>query len=488
MRKRDKLYRLIKTLGKAEKKHFMLYANAFIKKEKNSYVLLFQYIAKHKIESDEELLAIAPPNTFKNLTGIKTYLYKKILDSLIIANQHAQSELYLELLKAQCLHQKGLSEDALIILKNLEAKVDTATYSYTHLDNYLIQLNIHASNPHTSTFYDELGSLLNKIQSFLEIQTLENQYKLLNIEAVAKTRNLNIKKEQSHSNLIDMLQHPLLKDTSHLKNDACHYLYYHTKFLVFNSLNDTENMFQIAKKHFELVFKNETLITRNILLGWGNLLNACISKNDVGCFQQYIHLLNPIVPQDNTQKGYYVYVKNWALLNLCTKLKLTDLFEKEFSIDIVHLETSPHYQKLLYVELASYYFHVKEFSKSLDIINKVSPKLEPKTNTELSFSLLFFLNHLELKNYILCYNLINNFQKKLKTHKPDAIIFHKILNTLKRLNKKLNAPLSSPSTIISIYQKLIELVDAETIYAYSNMYQYNYFKNWINEKIALSEN
>ena len=81
-RSTDILFQLIKSLEKAEKRHFKLYIKRSSGKEDLKIVRLFDAVDKLKEYDEKVLLKKLPAVTKPQLANLKTHLYKQILASL----------------------------------------------------------------------------------------------------------------------------------------------------------------------------------------------------------------------------------------------------------------------------------------------------------------------------------------------------------------------------------------------------------------------
>jgi hypothetical protein len=78
----DILFQLIKSLEKAEKRHFKLYINRSSAKEDLKIVRLFDALDKLEAYDEKSLLKKLPGTEKRQLYNLKTHLYKEIMASL----------------------------------------------------------------------------------------------------------------------------------------------------------------------------------------------------------------------------------------------------------------------------------------------------------------------------------------------------------------------------------------------------------------------
>lgn len=119
-RSTDILFQLIKSLQKAEKRHFKLYIKRSSAKDDLKIVQLFDVLDKLPDDYDEKLLLKKLPSVEKpQLANLKSHLYKQILSALRLLKTTENIDLQLSenLDYARLLYNKGLKIQALKILE-----------------------------------------------------------------------------------------------------------------------------------------------------------------------------------------------------------------------------------------------------------------------------------------------------------------------------------------------------------------------------------
>src|SRR5215210_5424684 len=115
----DALFQLVRSLEKAEKRHFKLYIKRSSAKEDLKIVQLFDALDKLE-DYDEKLLLKKLPSIEKpQLGNLKAHLYKQLLASLRLLKSTENVELQLneQLDYARILYNKGLKLQSLKILE-----------------------------------------------------------------------------------------------------------------------------------------------------------------------------------------------------------------------------------------------------------------------------------------------------------------------------------------------------------------------------------
>jgi tetratricopeptide (TPR) repeat protein len=118
-RNTDILFQLIKSLEKAEKRHFKLYIKRSSGNEDLKIVRLFDAIDKQKDYNDKQLLKKLSDVTKPQLANIKTHLYKQLLASLRLLKSTDSIDLQLteQFDYAHILYKKGLFMQSIRILE-----------------------------------------------------------------------------------------------------------------------------------------------------------------------------------------------------------------------------------------------------------------------------------------------------------------------------------------------------------------------------------
>ncbi|MEZ4986820.1 MAG: hypothetical protein R2795_17580 [Saprospiraceae bacterium] len=120
---KDPLFRLIKSLSSAEKRHFRLYANRTNLAGEKKFVQLFDLIDK-QTNYDEDLLIKKMPGTQTKgqLFNTKRHLYGELLTSLrlIYINKQIDIEIREQIDFARILYSKGMYMEGLRILERIK--------------------------------------------------------------------------------------------------------------------------------------------------------------------------------------------------------------------------------------------------------------------------------------------------------------------------------------------------------------------------------
>lgn len=133
----DILFQLIKSLEKAEKRHFKLYIKRSSGKEDLKIVRLFDALDHQKNYDEKQLLKKLDGMTKPQLANLKTHLYKQIMASLRLLKSADSMDLQLneQFDYAHILYKKGLFMQSLRIIERAKEIART-----NHKFNFLPQL------------------------------------------------------------------------------------------------------------------------------------------------------------------------------------------------------------------------------------------------------------------------------------------------------------------------------------------------------------
>src|SRR5687768_5823889 len=123
----DILFQLIKSLEKAEKRHFKLYIRRSSAKAELKIVRLFDALDKMKEYDEKNLRKKMPGVTRPQLANLKTHLYKQVLASLRLLKSADSMDLQLneQFDYAHILYKKGLFHQSLRILERVKETART---------------------------------------------------------------------------------------------------------------------------------------------------------------------------------------------------------------------------------------------------------------------------------------------------------------------------------------------------------------------------
>jgi len=178
----DILFQLIKSLEKAEKRHFKLYINRSSAKEDLKIVRLFDALDKQNEYDEKSLLKKLAGTEKRQLYNLKTHLYKQIMASLRLLKSTDSLDLQLneQFDYAHILYKKGLFSQSLKILDR--AKEVARTHQKFYYLAQVIAMEKRIENLHITS----------SIQTRADVLAGEANMVSHHIDAVARLSNLSL--------------------------------------------------------------------------------------------------------------------------------------------------------------------------------------------------------------------------------------------------------------------------------------------------------
>lgn len=170
------LFTLIKSLSKAEKRHFKLYAKRNFGTTDMKFVVLFDLLDKQKEHNPEFIKKKLSGTSDSALSGLRNHLYEQLMISLRLLHHNVPTIRIDELISfAKVLYSKGLYMQSLDQLKKakqlaLEYKYDTALYSILEQERHIELLFV------TDSGYDRANELVNSTQRIKELIDIKNDW------------------------------------------------------------------------------------------------------------------------------------------------------------------------------------------------------------------------------------------------------------------------------------------------------------------------
>lgn len=190
---KDPLFRLIKALTKAEKRHFKLFTNRTMDGQDRKFVQLFDIMDRQANYHEARILNKLAPDTDKlKLTNLKRHLYDQLLTSLrlIYVDKLIDLEIREQIDFARILYSKGLYMESLRLLERVKGVATAHNQDILHLEIVEFQKLIEARHITRSR------QIESKMDSLLEESTLRSRI----TQAASAMVNLSI---QIHGYYID---------------------------------------------------------------------------------------------------------------------------------------------------------------------------------------------------------------------------------------------------------------------------------------------
>ena len=423
-RSTDILFQLIKSLEKAEKRHFKLYIKRSSSREDLKVIQLFDAIDKGKDYDEKIILKKLPGIEKPQFANLKTHLYKELLASLRLLKSSDSIDLQLheQLDYARILYNKGLYLQSLKILE----KVKGLAKSY-HQESFLIQVislekkieTLHITRSGEGAA-DRLTAEANEVNNQRnEITALSNLALQLYQWYVKHGHARNAKDEKGvkqffKENLqVDIKKTKGFYQLLYLYQSYCWYAFIRQDFLMY---------YQYGKKWVDLFDRDPLMITvetGHYIKGMHNLLTANFNLRNFKQFDNYLYRFERFTfskaanRHDNFRMQAFVYLTSARINQHLMKgsfgegLKLVPAIEaglEEFDMYI-----DRHRVLVIQYKTALLYFGNGNYAESIDHLQKIiNGPVDMRIDLQCYARLLHLMAHFEMGNDAIIESLIKS--------------------------------------------------------------------------------
>ncbi|MGL6267125.1 MAG: hypothetical protein ACRC2O_04345 [Chitinophagaceae bacterium] len=429
----DALFQLVKSLEKAEKRHFKIYIKRSSDKEDLKVVQLFDAL-DNMDEYDEKILfrKINSLNKSK-LANLKTHLYKELLASLRLLKSKDSIDLQLSehLDNARLLYNKGLKLQSLKILDKAKELAHTNQKFNTlvqliSLEKKIETLHITRSSPEKTQVLAhesmEVSRHIERVTRLSNLALLLYRWYVIN----GHTRN---ETEEKDVNLFFKNYLPVnLNEVSgfyeqlYLYQSFCWYAFIRQDFL----LN-----YRYALKWVDLYAAQPLMITietGHYIKGLHSLLNAHFALRNFRGFDKALDSFETFAQtplankHDNFRVHTSIYINsariNRHLMKGTFSLGVKLVPEIESNLAEYALFVDPHRIMLFNYKIASLFFGSRDFDSAIDYLHRIiHGPVDMRIDLQCYARLVHLLSHYELGNYDILDSLsksVHRFFAKMK--------------------------------------------------------------------------
>lgn len=444
----DALFQLVRSLEKAEKRHFKLYIKRSSGKEDLKIIQLFDALDSLS-EYDEKLLLKKLKGVTKpQLANLKTHLYKQLLSSLRLLKTTENTDLQLsELLDhARLLYNKGLKIQSLKILEkakelaranqkfnfmaqviSLEKKIETLHITRSTLEK-TEQLSVEALE--ISGHIDRVTRLSNLAlllyRWYVKYGHARNEADEKDIRAFFKS---NIPQD---INAISGFYEKL-----YLYQSYCWYAFIRQDFLMY--YRNSEKWITLFDAHPAMI----GVETGHYVKGMHNLLNAHFDLRNYRKFQGTLQKFEafyktPIAQHhDNFRTHTSIYINiariNWHLMVGTFEEGVKLVPEIEANLKEYEIFVDKHRILVFNYKFAVLNFGAGRYNESIDyLLRIINGSLDLRNDLQCYARLLNLMAHYELGNFDIIDSLIKSVYRFMAKMKNLTVVEEEMFRFLKR--------------------------------------------------------
>ncbi len=413
--KTDDLIDLIRSLSRAEKRHFRLFVKRNQASEDILFLQLFDLLDKLKDYDEEVILKKIPSIKKRQLSNLKAHLYKQLLTSLRLLNKNHNEDIQIReaIDYARVLYNKGLYRQSLEILdkskkKAIASKFRTLAFEIIEFEKELESQYITRSiEGRAEELTEESLRLSEQIRQSNDFSNLALQLYGLFLK-VGYLRN-----QKDYFFLREFFQSRLPKTNINELDfmGRIHYCQSHVWY--YHMTQDFPQSYRYAQKWVDLFQEHPEYIKFHAplyLKGMHNLLNALFNNLYYERFIEVLEELNRFpekfdVKQSlNTEGLYYLYKYNHTINkhylegSFSEGLKIVDPIVKHIEQDTFNWDN--HRVMLFYYRIACLYFGSGDNSNAISYLNKIINQKNPDYRQDIQCfaRILNLIAHFELGN------------------------------------------------------------------------------------------
>lgn len=494
-RSADTLFQLIKSLEKAEKRHFKLYIKRSSAKEELKIVQLFDALDRMQDYDERTLLKRMPATEKRQLYNLKTHLYKQILASLRLLKSTDSIDLQLneQFDHAHILYKKGLFLQSLKILEKAK-EMARANQKFNFL-TLVIALEKRIEALHITR------SMLDRAERL----AVEANEVTVHIDMVARLSNLALmlyswyikhghaRNEEDEKDVIRFMKENLPVDAAkqtgfyerlYLYQSYTWYAFIRQEFLLY---------YRYTQKWVDL-FRSEPVMIRvetgHYIKGMHNLLNAHFDLRNFSKFETTLREFEEfaktprVVQHDNFRIQTFIYIAS-ARIN---KHSMTGTFKeglalvpdiekgmKEYSLFI-----DRHRILVLNYKIAILYFGSGDYETSIDYLQRIiNDNTDLRDDLQCYARLVHLLAHYELGNTAIIESLIRSVYRFMSKMKNLTVVEEQVLRFLRQ---SFNTPRSRVRSELAVLLGNIKHLEKNRFQTRS--FAYLDLISWLESKIS----
>lgn len=493
----DTLFNLIKTLTKAEKRNFKLYANRTQSRSQLKFIQLFDILDKQKEPNDEQVLKRIEGLKKNQLANMKQHLYRQILKSLRLIHQqkNVSIEIREQIDYAYILYGKGLYMQALKVLEKCRQLARENHLNILHLEILEFQKIIEERHiTRSRSVKKRIERLLT--QSHAQSEIIHNRSKLANLKIeihsfyikyghVQNERDMDIVR-RLFQNGLNQIKLERLSFFEKIFLHQAHVWYYYI-------LLDFNNCYSHAKKWVSIIEDNPQFLDFDpdlYMRGLHYMLTSTYHLKAIDKFNQHLIHFKKFeeerrkVFNDNSIILAFLYIQTSSinkhfLMGTFSEgvKKIPALLEK---LDEYSNKMDIHRILVFYYKIAYMYIANENYDTALDYLNAILDLKAGDLREDIqNYShLLSILAHFELGNYQLLEYMVGKVRKLLSKTKELNAVQRK---TFRFFNNIIKKPESEHMDLFKKFREEIRKIENDRLAIRDFMYLD--VPAWIDSKI-----
>jgi len=458
------LFKLVKTLTKAEKRHFKLYAKKIKQKGDVRFLKLFELLEKQ--DSYDEILTLSQFKKINKsqLTNLKRNLYKHLLISLRLLESKKQIEIQIREYTdfADILYNRGLYLQALKILAKAKKLAVDHHLDLLHLE--VIEFEKRIESRHiTRSSTERMNDLIN--ESSKRIGVMSSIVELSNLKLRLQRwfiNNGHMTKAKDQDRISRQFNEEVSGMEKSLRTFFEKVYYYQAHFWYHYILVEFDQCLLYAEKWIKLYNSNPAMIQQDVdmyMKGLHHYLTMAFFLNNAKLHKKLMSHFEVLAKEDQKlwhKKSSILYFLfsnqsrlNQSFLDRDYKEGIAIISKMNRQMKNYENQLDPHKLMIFYYKFACLYIANRQPAKAIDyllLINN-SPAKHLRTDIQVYSRLLQCVAHYDLG------------------HRD---ILDYLTRSTERFVNKIITQERIPSTILQLFKQLIRTPDSEQAHVFAH--------------------
>lgn len=495
-RSQDALFQLIKSLDKAEKRNFKLFAGRNTGASDLKIIQLFDLL--DKLDDYDETVFLKKNAALKKeqLPNLKAHLYRQILASLRTIREGGNVEVVLheQLEYAMILYDKGLYRQCLRLLDRVKEIART-----NHQNTFLLQALVFEKKIESLHITRSIGNRADELSA--EVRELNRRLAL-----IGQLSNLSLqlygwyirighaRNSRDLEAVREFFQSQLPNETPsagnfygrlYLAQAHCWHAFIGHDFLVY---------YRNAQRWVDLFRAEPQMVrveTSYYIKGMHNLLLANFMLRNRQKFEETLAAFEQFAQSEMATANYNIAAQTFIYLNLSRlngcflrgdfKNGLQLVPEIEAGLETFEAQIDRHRVLVFDYKIASLYFGSGQPGTAIDYLNRIiQSKTDLRSDLQCYARFLHLIAHYELGNYALLEHLIKSVYRFMLKMENLSMVEEEIFRFLRRAFQ-LQTPAQVRSAFVSLREKLQR---AENSRFESRSFMYLDIISWLESKIS----
>ncbi len=431
MPKNDKLFVLIKSMTKSEKRYFRLFADWHGRKRSSKYLALFDALDAQDVYDEEAMRhSLGSALETQHLAELKLYLYNSILKALYLFNLEDSVESRVSMLTRQgeILRRKKLhnqAEQLFAKATRLAMQNDQPYFAFDIYAQRYLQLVLEQNNP---DFAEKFERFFDELHHYNAINSNILDYWHLNARMyVAMNKVGQPRSEEDLAHYAAIMNHELMRNPDLALSPIAKRNYYLNHATYNRSINRPAKALEYYREILAMQMgskRTSNRLSSGIATNLYNICLTCIDARDPDAFARYHRMLLQECEQDPASASYRLRIN---ALSLVPNISISSGDFAAASEGIAQLEEAIRRYKgrmAIGFEVYTHFmgfvtqFGLEHYDRAIDYLNRILDNRRAEAEQKSMYyaaRLLLVVTHYELQNFDLLDYLLKSTYKFLSS-------------------------------------------------------------------------